>query len=613
MDVAAFLALYPPFDELAPDRRDAVARRVEVEHFPAGTVILSRAGEPPRWIYVIRKGAVELEDDDVVVDLLDEGDVFGHASVLASEPPALTARAAEDTLCYLVPAAVAEEILATDRGRTFVVESLRRRIVALAEGRSGDALGPSYRTVGSLIRRAPVTCEPGASVADAAALMAAQRVSSLLVPMRGGWGILTDRDLRTRVVAARAALETPVEAVASFPAHTIAPAAMAGEALLEMFARGVHHFPVATPAGEILGVVTDTDLMGVGRHTPFAIRSAIERATDRDGAVAAARELPHVVAALVASSADPVAVGHVVALVVDALTRRLLELALERRGEPQVPWAWIAFGSAARQEQALLTDQDHGLAYDPAGADPEELDGAFGHIAAFVTDGLEAAGIPRCRGGVMAVTPSQRRPLAGWVDAFRGWIDEPDPRASELSSIAFDFRRVAGSLDVEAALDEVVRSARSHPAFIRRLAHLALDRSPPTGFVRGFVVERGGEHRGRLDVKHGGITLIGGLARAHAIAAGSAEKRTIARLEEAAAAGAIDDATAGELSEAFRFLWEVRLRHQVERVGAGDAPDDFVDPAALGVVARQGLRESFRAIARAQRQLANALGIRIRS
>ena len=49
---------------------------------------------------------------------------------------------------------------------------------------------------------------------------------------------------------------------------------------------------------------------------------------------------------------------------------RLLELAEERQGTPPVPYAWLAFGSAARGEMNMASDQDNGLAYadtdDPA-------------------------------------------------------------------------------------------------------------------------------------------------------------------------------------------------------------------------------------------------------
>jgi len=230
--------------------------------------------------------------------------------------------------------------------------------------------------------------------------------------------------------------------------RTPAEDAPAGEALLMMFAEGVHHFPVTRADGSVIGVVTDTDLMDVGRHTPFSIRSAIERSRTPEAVIAAGRELPEVVCALVAASSEPVGVGRVVALVVDAMTRQLLTLGMERLGEPPVSWAWLALGSAARHEQALRTDQDHALAYDPQDRSPEDIDGYFAELTGFVVDGLDQAGIPRCTGDVMASNPALRRPIDKWVESLRGWIADPGRTGSVQSSILYDFRRFAGRLDI---------------------------------------------------------------------------------------------------------------------------------------------------------------------
>jgi CBS domain-containing protein len=609
VDIASFLRRYPPFDALSEERLRAVANATQIEHFPLGTVILRQAGEPATHLFVVRRGEVELVDDGRLLDLLGEGEVFGQFSLLAAESPTLTVRAREDTLCYLIDPSVADDLLETNAGMAFVVSSMRRRVRRAAEAGQPEAPDPRLQPVASLLRRSPVTVAPGTTVAVAAGLMAAQRVSCLPVAAPGAerpLGILTDRDLRSRVVAARRSSDTPVEEVATFPVVTLPQTAMAGEALLAMFEYGFHHLPVVDGDGRLVGIVTDTDLLDLGRHTPFAIKSAIERAADRDAAVTAARDLPAVVTSLVAASADPVDTGRVVSLVVDALTSRLLRLGQQRLGEAPAPWAWLALGSAARHEQSLVTDQDHAFAHDgDAGTDAW-----FAELAGFVTDGLEAAGIPRCKGDAMAVHPQMRRSLSGWVDAMRGWMDDPGPDGSILSSIVFDYRRVAGPLDAEPALDGVVREARAHPQFLRHLGRRALSQAPPTGFFRDLVVEAKGEHAGRLDVKRGGLTIVANLARAYATGAGLIEKRTIERLTSAADRGAVDATISRELTEAFHFLWEVRLTHQANQIRAGESPDDFVDPATLGPVARRGLKEAFRSIARAQRALAAELGVR---
>ncbi len=609
MDIAGFLHRYPPFDELPPARLQAVAGLVEIEHEPAGTVILRQGGDPARHLYVVRKGAVELLDDGQMLDLLGEGEVFGQFSLLAREGPTMSVRAHEDTLCYLLPAEVAEEVLVTSAGRAFVVGSMRRRILSATEHAHSEGPDPRLAPVGDLVRREPVSVEPSTQVADAAAIMASERVSSLLIPMAGGWGILTDRDLRTRVVAVRGTLDAPVSEIASFPAMTLPAGTPSGDALLRMFAEGVHHFPVTAEDGHLIGVVTDTDLMGLTRHTPFAIKSAVARAGSAQEVSAAGRGLPEVVVAMVDAHADPIDVGRVAALVVDAMTERLLALAVAEGGDPPCPWAWLALGSAARHEQALKTDQDHALAFDPGDIPPDTIDPYFATLAEFVTAGLEAAGIPRCRGDAMAVHPALRRPIDDWVDMFARWMDAPDPQSSVLASIGYDFRQVSGPLDAEPVLDDAIRRARERPAFLRHLARRALDLKPPTGFFRNLVVAHEGEHAGHLDIKRGGISILNNLARAWAVQAGATAKGTVPRLEAAAGAGALDDEIAAELAEAFQFLWEIRLQHQVEQVRHGEAPDDFVDPATLGPVARSGLKEAFRVIARAQRLLETEHGI----
>jgi CBS domain-containing protein len=458
------------------------------------------------------------------------------------------------------------------------------------------------------VRREPVTADPAMAVAEAAARMAGERVSSLLVPMHDGWGIVTDRDLRTRVVATGAAPDTPLGTIATFPVRTIAHDTLAGDALLAMFAQGVHHFPVQGDDGSVLGVVTDTDLMGLGRHTPFAMKSAIERAGTSSAIAEAGRDLPHLVGTMVRANADPIDVGRVGALVVDAMTEQLLALAIDELGDPPCAWAWLALGSAARHEQALHTDQDHALVYEPVPGAPD-ADPYFAALAERVTAGLEAAGIPRCVGDAMAVHPKLRRPLTEYVEQLVGWMDRPDPHSTVLSSIGYDFRQVSGPLDAEPALDAAMRRARSRPVFVRQMARRALDLRPPTGFLRDLVVEAKGEHAGRLDIKHGGITIVNNLARVWAVRAAVTQKDTIGRLRAASAAGEVDAGTAGELIEAFHFLWDVRLHHQASQVDAGEAPDDFVDPATLGSFSRSGLKEAFRVLARAQRLLGSEEGV----
>ncbi|MEA2581801.1 MAG: hypothetical protein QOE83_2693 [Actinomycetota bacterium] len=608
MDVLAFLRTCPPLDSVDEDALQEVVRQTEIEFFPAGTTILEQSGQIARFVYVVRVGAVELLDGGRVVDLLGPGESFGHLSVLSKAPPTTEVRALEDTLCYLIDSSAMEKIFASRKGVSFLSSNLRRRVTKALEASADSRTDPWRTRVGQLVRREAITCQPSAPVREAASTMAESRVSCLVIPFEDGFGILTDRDLRSRVLAAGLTGATSVGEVMTHPAVSIREDAMASEALRSMLELGVHHLPLLDDHGDLVGVVTDSDLMGLERRTPFAIRSEIERAPDVDAAVAAMAQLPRAVTDLVAASADPVDVGHVVGVTVDALTARLLELTIAEMGNPPHPWAWLSLGSEARHEQALATDQDHAFAFEAEG-DPD-ADEWFRQLAERVTQGIEAAGIPRCRADTGAYAAPWRRTLEGWVQRFEEWMQEPGNEGAILTAIAFDFRRVGGSLDVERPLNEVLRHARDHPVFLRHLAAQVVALHPPTGFHRDLVVEAKGEHAGRFDVKHGGLIAITGIARVLALSVGSAEKRTLPRLRDATDGGALSAGDHDALDESFHLLWQIRLEHQTEQFRSGVPIDDFVHPSELGPITRHALRESFRSITRVQRSMIAEFGVR---
>ena len=351
----------------------------------------------------------------------------------------------------------------------------------------------------------------------------------------------------------------------------------------------------------------------VGEHVRHAgvddrLMSEIVAAQDLPGLVAASRQLPSMIRPLLNDSVDPVDIGHVIGTTIDHLTLRLIEIFIDAKGEPPAAFAWMALGSAARHEQALTTDQDHAIAYGDR-SDLEVIDPYFEALATAVTDGLEACGIARCDGNVMSVNPAWRRTRSGWKQRFGEYVSDPDLMGALVAGIAFDYRRVTGAVDIEAALDEVIRAASGDPGFIRRLATTALKQTPPVGRFRDVVVERRGEHPGRIDIKYGGITIVTNLARTYAIRAGVTVNRTIERLRSAASAAVISDGTREDLLEAFRLLWRIRLEHHAEQIERNETPDDFVDPASLPPVIGSALGGSFRAIVAAQKELADELGL----
>lgn len=609
-EVSRFLAQHPPFDALERGDVERIAAAAESEFHPGGSTVFFQEAEPVRYLRVVRSGAVEILSDGRVLDLLGEGELFGHASMLSGLPPGFEARAVEDTVCYRIPAEIAEGFLARPAGLRYVARSLLRPRAGWSATGSLAAeprVEPLLQPVGSLIRGELVVCPPETPIREASQLMAAAGATSVVVDLgAGALGIMTDRDLRSRVVAGGLSGHEPVSAAMSTPAYTCTPGRLAGDVLLEMLDRGIRHLPVVSATGEVLGVVEEMDLAAAQTSSPFFLRRRIAIARSVDELIAVASELRPAVASLHDARIAPERIAAVYAVVVDALTRRLLELEVDRAGTPGAEFAWLALGSQARREALPSSDVDSAIVWFGEAAD-DVIKPRLLAIAASVVNGLEACGLAVDAHGATASDPLFTRSLASWQRLVRGWIEDPtQEKALILASVLVDSRPVWG-VHTGTPVSDTFRLAPTNPALLRMLARFAISHRPPTGFFRGLVVESTGEHRGRLDLKHGGVIPIVDLARWAGMAAGVTSASTVERLRCSAAAGTLSEPAARTLEDAFTLITALRVEHQVAQLRAGEQPDDHVDPAMLSSLTRTHLKEAFRAVASIQRSVASQL------
>ena len=463
--------------------------------------------------------------------------------------------------------------------------------------------------VATLIRTPPLLCQGSEPIREAARRMTDQGASAVLVPLPGSFGIVTDRDLRRRVIVAGLSPDAPVSEIMTAPAYTVTADRLGGDVLLDMLERNVHHIPVLSPAGQVLGVVDDGNLVAAEGRKPLLLRRAIALAETPAELATVAAGLNPVIIALHDARVTAEQLTAVRSVVLDALTRRLTELAVRDAGPPPVPFTWFALGSLARREAVPSSDVDSALAWD--GAVEGEAAGYFRRVTRAVDEGLRACGMSPDEHGASAANPIFARSLASWRRAARSLSEDPtQEKALILVSVLADSRPVwsSGGTATGGGLWE----GQPTPELLRLLARFALSFRPPTGFLRDFVVEHSGERRGQLDIKHGGMIPIVDLARWAGMAAGIASASTLERLRAAEAAGTMDSAEAQTLTEAFGFIFSLRLDHQVEQLRRGEAPDDFIDPKTLNPLARSYLREAFRAVASVQANLSAELSLGVR-
>ena len=604
-DVADFLKAHPPFDALDEAALDIVAAAAEVEFQPRGAVVLQQGSDPAAHVWVVRSGAVELLDEGRALDLLGPGEMIGHPSMLSGMPATYEVRAAEDALLYRLPAAAIAPVLALPAGVRFVARTLLDRPASGVTVAAPIAVGAgsTAQPVGTLVRRAPVVCGPDTAIREAARLMGEAGTTAVVVSLPGGAvGIVTDRDLRSRVATGEVPVDAPVSAVMTPDAFSVTPDRLGHDVLIELLDRGVRHAPVVDSSGRVIGVLDDLDLLATEARGPFRLRRAIADASDAAQLAEVSAALPDTVVALFDAHIAPMQIMDVTTTVVDALTRRLVDLAIAALGGPPVPVSWLILGSLGRREAVLSSDADTALAWHGDDADPE-LRGWMAAFGARVVEGLELCGIPVDDKGVRADHLLFARSAEAWRTALKSWIDDPAQEQAAIgAAVLFDGRVVAGPGAGQTVLAQLAPTGRRAP-LVRLLARMALAHRPPTGFRRDVIVAHDGEHRGTFDVKRGGLLPIVDLARWAGVAAGSTATSTPARLADAAAAGVLSEQHARTLDEAWALVAGMRLEHQVEQHREGVAINDHLDPARLNPLARRYLREAFRAVADVQRRV----------
>jgi CBS domain-containing protein len=584
IDPAAYLRSLPPFDTLAADTFEQAARSLVVAFHPAGTWLARAGAEPLRHLYVIRKGAVRLERDAQPLQLLEEGEMFGYTSLLARRAT-IDVVVERDLVAYQMPGDAFESLLADAAFARHFALGVAERFRASVESADVAVFRLDLsREVGRLLQRDPVWTFPDARVGDAARLMRQERISSLLVRSDPP-GIVTDTDLRSRVLAEGLGPDTRVSEVCTSPLLTVPASTPISEAWTTLLDTGVHHLPL-TSGKDIVGMLTSTDFLRVSARGPVSVLRGVERLASRESLRGYGRKVAEMAASLLAGGLDATVIAGFVARLNDALTTRILEWAEADLGPAPAPYAWIVFGSEGRMEQTLLTDQDNALVY----ADDIAGDAAwFGALAAKAKVDLVAAGFPECPGGYMAT--NWHGTLTHWRQRFSRWIDVPSPKALLEASIFFDFRPVAGSLGLE-PLDAILAAAAGNALFLRWFARTAMEYHPPPSFL---LAVRG--ESSIVDLKAHAVAPIVHLARCYGLEAGTGARSTMDRLDAALRCGFLTDAEHASITDAFRFVLALRLQRQLSAESMGSSPTSQVALSDLKPLERTRLKEALRSIA----------------
>jgi CBS domain-containing protein len=593
-DRVRFLSRVPPFKGLPAEELDRVAASIRERAVAAGESILVEGGPPGTELYVVRLGALELIHKDAYVAVVTAGEVVGHPTLLTGLAPEFTTRAREDSLLYCFPGDVALDLLSRPSGVEWMAANARERLLQAA-GTLRAMPDVRAMPVTSVTRSKPLFCDSTTTAREAAQIMIREKRSAIIVRApegRGIIGIVTDVDLRDKVVVGGVSRHAPVTEIMSAPVHTIGADVLAPEASIAMMTSGVNHMPVVDGDGEVVGILSASSLMSLESRSPFALRREIMASRSEEELIAAARDIPTLFVDLMTAHLDAPSVTRVLTVLHDTLTARLIELAIDRLGEPPVPYAWLAFGSAARSELTLASDQDNGLAYDDT--DDPAVEDYFRVLARDVNTGVTRAWLPADPHGVLASNRQWRMTLSGWRHTFEDCLQGKDLDRMARASVSFDYRQVAGELYVDKVLTDVMREAPSHPRFLAGLIELGTKVRPPLGFR--------GKLEGEIDIKKNGLVPIQNYARYFAFAHSITSASTLERLSAIRDVAGDDRIPYRQLRETFISMTHLQLRHHAHRLRHGRPVDNLIETWTLPPLTRASLQEGMREIVSAQKR-----------
>ncbi|MBS1129321.1 MAG: putative Cyclic nucleotide-binding:CBS:Protein of unknown function nucleotidyltransferase [Proteobacteria bacterium] len=616
----AFLRNHAPFNKMQPDALQRFAEKAQIAFYPAGSQIIGPDSGDVRFFYLIESGKVQARQAGEVtvteysILSLGAGESFPIGAVTAGRPSTNVYTAVEDTFCYQLPA---EDFLAlmssspefnlfcTKYIASLLDQSRRQLQLQFAQRASEQqTLNSPLAGIGS---RSPVTVSPDTPLRAALETMSQAGVGSLVIAGedRKAVGVFTRTDLLDRVVLADLPLTTPIAQAMSQNPFMIEEHATAYDAMFAMATHGIRHVLVTDAEGKLTGVVSERDLFSLQRVGLRQIRQAIDGAHNVEVLQHAAADVRQLSFNMLAQGVGAEQLTQFISALNDALTRRVIQLNLEKHNFDGIEWAWLAFGSEGRDEQTFSTDQDNGIVFlPPEGASEEALKQRFLAYALDVNKDLDRCGFPLCKGNIMASNPQWCLTLEQWKDQFANWIRVPHPDALLNATIFFDFRALFGKAELaEAMRRHLLAQTAANPMFLRAMAKNALDVEPPLGKIRDFLTDLEPDHPGKIDLKKYGSRIFVDVARIYAMASGVHNTNSIQRLRLASQRLSIRSEEINAVLEGLNFIQLLRLQHQYLEGEPGTQGDNLIDPDTLNELDRRILKESFRQARKIQTRL----------
>ncbi|MFD3397818.1 putative nucleotidyltransferase substrate binding domain-containing protein [Alteromonas macleodii] len=588
--VEDFLNTSAPFDMLDKEQKLELVKHTELIYLTSDNVSDLQKGKSS--LFLIQNGQFSVQDSDAPLRHLSEGDYFGYTNIMEKRNFSLSISVDSPGLVYCFEASAVTPLFELPAIRNFF-DGLRNN--ALQNHAISDSNSMwLYKGLEDVINKSPVSVDVETSITVAAQIMTNQKVSSLLVTREDKLiGIITDRDLRSRVVAASLDTHLPVSQIMTTNPAQITENRTLFDALALMTERNIHHLPVIDQQTLVpLGMVTASDIIRHQRGNVLFIIGELSKAENLYELTRLSWQLPHYFSAHAKKAGDYDIAGKILSQATDIMTRKLIGFFQQANGKAPMMFAWLVYGSQAREDQTMGSDQDNGLllAERPSETQAEY----FAKMADYVCNGLAKCGIKLCDGNIMASNPKLRLSLEEAIEEAKRWVKAPTKDAIMHFNIFLDVRCAAGDISLFKQLQRQRAPLMKQNMFLAALTRNSNEISVPLSMFQKFIYEKGRKEKDVIDLKTRAVALINNIARIYALADGVTLPNTLARLDALSENSQLSKKDATNLRDIWLFLNRLRWRHQLEN----KVTDNRVSVSSLSSIEKHQLKAAFKAIER---------------
>lgn len=588
-----FLKQSGPFDMLESEQIDDIAAHSHIIYLAAENQD-DMLNTHKHALYLIQSGQFSVKDCDGALKHLSDGDYFGYAALLDNVSYQLDVTVDSPGLVLCIPKAWFDKAMLHPKVSQFF-NAAKDDVLqhdAVSDSNSMWLHKPLYEVTDTL----PITVSQTDSIQSAGALMSKERISSvLIIENKQLIGIVTDRDLRNRVVAPGMNMQLPVKQIMTENPAYLTKNKTLFDAVSLMNEKSINHLPVLDDITNApVGMITATDIFKQQRNNVLFVISDISKANNLYELTRCSWQLPHYFASSAKRPGDFDIVGKVLSQATDVMTRKLITFFQQQHGQAPMPYCWLVYGSQAREDQTMGSDQDNALllASEPTEAQAEY----FEKMAEYVCLGLGKCGIKLCDGNIMASNPKLRTSLSASIEQSKSWVHQPTPEAMLSFNIFLDARAAAGDIALFQRLQEARKTLFQQSMFLAALARQANEGSVPLSMFQKFVFAKEQKVKDSIDLKHTAIAIINNLVRIHALANAITIPSTVGRLDALPDNCGVSSEDIKNLKDIWLFLNRLRWRHQLNN----KVQDNFIRVGDLSSIEKHQLKAAFQAIHRAQ-------------